>query len=226
MTGTLFATMLVKIAVIGGCEGGQIEMDTEKMKHERVEKEYYYEYPDKTRIIRFLTGKSDPFISPILAGYMVYLELDIYWRQKYAVSCRSLSYFSNYVNMIKEALYKSLQNILVFPLRKWSEFENKKTNTGLISSWSENDQKFANILLSISIIYVDLAIVKYDVENQNKYRTYLVEDTFPIARSFPNPLLNQLVLYFPSHFVGANSKWTIEEVGENKLLVFVITLRR
>ena len=210
-------------------------MDTEYITHEKLELEYFSEDPDKVWVLRFVTGNGDPFIAPILSGCMAYCEFDVYWRPKYAVSCMSLPclpYFTNYVNVIKDAIKNSQQRTLVFPLRKWidSHHDSETDTIGPISSWSENNQKLASFLLSISSLYVDLAIVKPDVGSNNeneKCSIYRVETTLPIAYySGRHPLVKQLSLKYPSHFVGANSKWALDEKSANKLLVFVISFCR
>ena len=229
-TGTLFAILLVKIAVVGGCDGGRIEMDTENITHEKLEREDYYGDPGKSRTIRFLIGNHDPTIAPVLSGSMAYLEFDVYWRQTYAVSLISLSYFSKYVKVVKDSLEKSEQETLVFPLREWCDSENSGTDICPISSFTEKDHQLASILLSISSLYVDLVIVKPDVGSNNeneKCSIYRVETTLPIAYySGRHPLVKQLSLKYPSHFVGANSKWALDEKSANKLLVFVISFCR
>ena len=226
MIGTLFATLLVKIPAIDSCDGGHFHMNIEDIMQEKIEKEEYYGYPNKARTIRFLRGKKDLFVSPIRSGSISYLEFDVFWRPKHVVSCISLSYFSNYVNLIKNVLENSEENILVFPLRKWRDSQNTATDIGTISSWSENDRILASLLLSISSLYVDLAVVKYDAENKDSYLTYRVEITVPIAHSIPHPSVKDLRLKFPSHFVGANSKWALDESIGTKYLVFVISSRR
>ena len=199
MIGTLFATLLVKIAVSGGCQGGQIEMDMECKTHEKVEREYYYGELGNSRTIRFLTGDGDPCIAPIISGSMAYLEFDVYWRQKHAVSLLSLPFFSNFVKLIKYALENSKEESLVFPVRKWSDStaENKEIGIGAIWTWSVYDQNLSSLLLSMSSLCTDLAIVKPDADSGNNNLSYRVESTIPVAGSIPHPRVKDFVFKFP-----------------------------
>ena len=172
------------------------------------------------RKTRYLMGKSVPTWSAIKSGYLAYLEFDVFWKPKHSTCCRSVALFAKSVLTVKEALVE-YDGVMVFPLSGQNEIDALADGTGILSSLSKRDQELAAILLSMSHLYVDLAVIERNPGYKSEI-AFRVKKSYEIQNSFPRPDVKMLKLMFPFHFVWKNT------VSNNTrhLTAFVISYRK
>ena len=161
-------------------------------------------------------GKTIPKWSRIDSGYLAYLEFDVLWRPKYAVSCRIISLFAKSVLSLMDTLAHH-QNILVIPLREQNRNDSSVIN---IATFSKRDHELASLLLSMSHLYVNFVVIERIFDSRKEIR-FKVKKTYSIPNSFPRPDVRQLELIFPLHFVCLQNGSVIKDQA-----VFVISQRK